>query len=37
MNKSTKVLCIDCHRNITNQQMHDIRLNNKNKRTKKNK
>ncbi|XFE96517.1 hypothetical Protein psc1_02790 [Candidatus Phytoplasma solani] len=37
MNKSTKVLCIDCHRNITNQQMHDIRLNNKSKRTKKNK
>ncbi|MDO8079018.1 group II intron reverse transcriptase/maturase, partial [Candidatus Phytoplasma aurantifolia] len=23
MNKSTKVLCIDCHRKITNQQIHD--------------
>ncbi|MDO8060199.1 hypothetical protein OC726_01570 [Candidatus Phytoplasma aurantifolia] len=25
MNKSTKVLCKDCHRKITNQQIHDIR------------
>ncbi|MDO8060298.1 hypothetical protein OC726_02140 [Candidatus Phytoplasma aurantifolia] len=27
MNKSTKVLCKDCHRKITNQQIHDIRKN----------
>ncbi|MDO8053991.1 group II intron reverse transcriptase/maturase, partial ['Opuntia sp.' phytoplasma] len=27
MNKSTKVLCKDCHRKLTNQQMHDIREN----------
>ncbi|UQV27038.1 reverse transcriptase domain-containing protein [Candidatus Phytoplasma asiaticum] len=27
MNKSTKVLCKDCHRKITNQQTHDIRKN----------
>ncbi|MDO8057468.1 reverse transcriptase domain-containing protein [Candidatus Phytoplasma gossypii] len=25
MNKSTKVLCKDCHRKITNQQIHDIK------------
>lgn len=29
MNKSTKVLCMGCHRKITNQQMHDIRINKK--------
>ncbi|MDO8024092.1 MAG: hypothetical protein Q8844_02040 [Pigeon pea little leaf phytoplasma] len=23
-NKRTKVLCKDCHRKITNQQIHDI-------------
>ncbi|XBQ83599.1 hypothetical protein PSOL_00830 [Candidatus Phytoplasma solani] len=33
VNKSTKVLCMGCHRKITNQQMHDIRLNKKSKRT----
>ncbi|MFW8664446.1 HNH endonuclease, partial [Candidatus Phytoplasma citri] len=27
MNKSTRVLCKDCHRKITNQQTHDIRKN----------
>ncbi|MDO8058018.1 hypothetical protein OC686_01905 ['Opuntia sp.' phytoplasma] len=27
MNKSTKVLCTDCHRKITNQQIYDIRKN----------
>ncbi|MDO8057360.1 hypothetical protein OC698_01450 ['Gossypium sp.' phytoplasma] len=27
MNKSTKVLCKDCHRKITNQQIHDIKKN----------
>ncbi|MDV3145036.1 MAG: group II intron reverse transcriptase/maturase [Candidatus Phytoplasma australasiaticum] len=32
MNKRTKVLCKDCHRKITNQQIHDIRnKNNMNK------
>ncbi|MDO8057546.1 group II intron reverse transcriptase/maturase, partial [Candidatus Phytoplasma gossypii] len=33
MNKSTKVLCKDCHRKVTNQQIHDIRenMNDKNK------
>ncbi|MEK0308995.1 hypothetical protein [Candidatus Phytoplasma citri] len=25
MNKSTKVLCKDCHHKITNQQIQDIR------------
>ncbi|MDO8057569.1 hypothetical protein OC698_02610 ['Gossypium sp.' phytoplasma] len=25
MNKRTKVLCKDCHRKITNQQIHDIK------------
>ncbi|UQV27446.1 hypothetical protein H7686_0001335 [Candidatus Phytoplasma asiaticum] len=25
MNKRTKVLCQDCHRRVTNQQIHDIR------------
>ncbi|MDO7987341.1 hypothetical protein OC713_02290 [Sweet potato little leaf phytoplasma] len=33
MNKRTKILCKDCHRKITNQQLHDIR-NNKNNRNK---
>ncbi|XKW59239.1 hypothetical protein ACGRT8_00995 [Candidatus Phytoplasma australasiaticum] len=32
MNKRTKVLCKDCHRKVTNQQIHDIR--NKNNRNK---
>ncbi|MEK0309328.1 hypothetical protein [Candidatus Phytoplasma citri] len=27
MNKSIKVLCKDCHRKITNQQIQDIRKN----------
>ncbi|MDV3194629.1 MAG: hypothetical protein Q8886_02860, partial [Candidatus Phytoplasma australasiaticum] len=27
MNKRTKVLCKDCHRKVTNQQIHDIRKN----------
>ncbi|MDV3149043.1 MAG: hypothetical protein Q8733_02485, partial [Pigeon pea little leaf phytoplasma] len=31
MNKRTKVLCKDCHRKITNQQIHDIRKNKNNK------
>ncbi|MDV3160797.1 MAG: group II intron reverse transcriptase/maturase, partial [Sweet potato little leaf phytoplasma] len=31
MNKRTKVLCEDCHRKITNQQIHDIRKNKNNK------
>ncbi|MDV3151361.1 MAG: hypothetical protein Q8740_02180 [Candidatus Phytoplasma australasiaticum] len=32
MNKRTKVLCKDCHRKITNQQIQDIRnKNDKNK------
>ncbi|MDO8064187.1 hypothetical protein [Candidatus Phytoplasma bonamiae] len=32
MNKRTKVLCKDCHRKVTNQQIHDIRnKNDKNK------
>lgn len=34
MNKRTKVLCRDCHRNITIQQMHDIGLNKKTKNKK---
>ncbi|MDO8060285.1 hypothetical protein OC726_02075 [Candidatus Phytoplasma aurantifolia] len=25
MNKSTKVLCKDCHLKVTNQQIHDIK------------
>ncbi|MDO8057184.1 hypothetical protein ['Gossypium sp.' phytoplasma] len=33
MNTRTKVLCKDCHRKITDQQIHDIR-NNKNKKNK---
>ncbi|MDO8057387.1 hypothetical protein OC698_01600 ['Gossypium sp.' phytoplasma] len=32
MNKSTKVLCKECHRKITNQQIHDIRKNKNNKK-----
>ncbi|MDV3204448.1 MAG: group II intron reverse transcriptase/maturase [Sweet potato little leaf phytoplasma] len=31
MNKRTKVLCKNCHRKITNQQMHDIRKNKNNR------
>ncbi|MDO8008872.1 hypothetical protein OC695_01880 [Sweet potato little leaf phytoplasma] len=31
MNKRTKVLCEDCHRKVTNQQIHDIRKNKNNK------
>ncbi|MDV3183999.1 MAG: group II intron reverse transcriptase/maturase [Candidatus Phytoplasma australasiaticum] len=31
MNKRTKVLCKDCHRKVTNQQLHDIRKNKNNR------
>ncbi|MDV3138670.1 MAG: group II intron reverse transcriptase/maturase, partial [Candidatus Phytoplasma australasiaticum] len=31
MNKRTKVLCKDCHRKVTNQQIHDIRKNKNNR------
>ncbi|MDV3162539.1 MAG: group II intron reverse transcriptase/maturase, partial [Candidatus Phytoplasma australasiaticum] len=31
MNKRTKALCKDCHRKITNQQIHYIRNNKNNK------
>ncbi|MDV3143963.1 MAG: hypothetical protein Q8763_02960 [Candidatus Phytoplasma australasiaticum] len=29
--KRTKVLCKDCHRKVTNQQLHDIRKNKNNR------